>query len=282
MSEAAVAEQTWSLPQQLFASLPWYDLDEMRDANDAFWIAFSGALRERGIDSVPAVLDRSLPYGFDWNGKCLFTQTCGYPIFTTSRGHFRVVAIPAYAAPGCDGPLHRSFIVVRASSTFASLEDLRGCTFAVNELDSNSGMNLPRHLFAPLSRDGRFLGERVVSGSHATSAELVREGAADAAAVDCVTFALLERYRPQTVSELRVIAQTATTPAPPFATSSRTGDELFGALRQALLSVAREGRHAELRDALLLSDVVLANADAYALVLDYEREARRRGYPVLS
>ena len=281
-SDASVVERTWKLPQALFASLPWYDLPEIRDANDALWDAIAAALRDQGLADVPKTLDRALPYGFDWNGRCLFTQTCGYPIFTTSRGHFRVLGIPVYAADGCDGPLHRSFIAVRKGSRFQSLEDLRDGVFAVNEPDSNSGMNLPRHLFAPLNREGRFFRARIVSGSHVASAELVRDGAADAAAIDCVTFALLQRHRPHAIAELSIIAHSAATPAPPFVTSSRTEPATFEALRRALMAVTRDSRYAALREELFLQDVSLANEDAYAVVFELEREAQRLGYPILA
>ena len=196
MHMALAIEKTWSVPRQLFASMPWYDLPEIRDATDAFWTSLSAKLVECGFEESPKQLDRDVPYGVDWNSKCLFTQTCGYPIFTTSRTQFHVLGIPCYTAAACDGPLHRSFIVVRADSRFNQLEGLRGGTFAINEPDSNSGMNLPRRLFAPYHRAGRFFEHRVVSGSHAASLELVVGGIADAAAVDCVTYALLQRYRP--------------------------------------------------------------------------------------
>ena len=275
-------EAAWSLPQRPYASFPWYDLPEMHAVTNAFWEALAGALRARGIDDVPPRLDRSLPYGADWNGKCLFTQTCGYPLFTTSLGHFAIVAVPCYKAPGCDGPLHRSFIVVHRASAIRALEDLRGAHFAINESDSNSGMNLPRRLFAPLSREGRFFSETFVTGSHVASAELVTARGADAAAIDCVTFALLKRYRPDAVLELRIIAETATTPAPPFATSRRTYPARLLAIREAVCEIARDSQYATLREALLLGDVTVADDGAYAIVMEYERDAELLGYPILA
>ncbi|HEY1728958.1 MAG TPA: PhnD/SsuA/transferrin family substrate-binding protein [Candidatus Baltobacteraceae bacterium] len=274
-------EKTWSVPQQLFASMPWYDLPEIREATDAFWTALRTKLAERGIEDLPQRLDRDVPYGVDWNSKCLFTQTCGYPIFTTARTQFHVLGIPCYTAPGCDGRLHRSFIVVRASSNARDIESLRGGTFAINEPDSNSGMNLPRRLFASYHRDGRFFEERVVSGSHAASIELVAAGQVDAAAVDCVTYALLQRYRPDAVAETRVIAETPASPAPPFATSARIDASIFRILRQTLTSVIHDPQGREICEPLMLGAVELADESAYAVVLEYEREAELIGYPAL-
>ena len=88
-------------------------------------------------------------------------------------------------------------------------------------------MNLPRRLIAPLARDGRFFETVAITGSHAASAAAVANGEADAAAIDCVTFALLQRHRPHVVAELRTIASTFATPTPPFVTSSLHDDALF-------------------------------------------------------
>jgi ABC-type phosphate/phosphonate transport system substrate-binding protein len=228
------------------------------------------------------MLDRDVPYGVDWNSKCLFTQTCGYPIFTTSRTQFHVLGTPCYTAPGCDGPLHRSFIVVRGDSRFHELEDLRDGVFAINEPDSNSGMNLPRRLFAPFNHDGRFFGDRIVSGSHVASLDLVARGEADAASVDCVTFALLQRHRPLAIREIRVIAETPASPAPPFATSARIDDALFAVLRDALASAVHDPHHREICEPLLLGAVEITDESAYAVVLDYERESEALGYPILA
>ncbi|MGA3037814.1 MAG: PhnD/SsuA/transferrin family substrate-binding protein [Vulcanimicrobiaceae bacterium] len=275
-------EKTWSVPQALFASMPWYDLPEVREYTDAFWSVLVAELKARGLSELPERLDRDVPYGVDWNSKCLFTQTCGYPIFTTARSQFHVLGIPCYMAPGCDASSHRSFIVVRADSRFRELEDLRGSMFAINEPDSNSGMNLPRRLFAPLNRDGRFFGDRIVSGSHSVSIELVAAGEAHAAAVDCVTYALLRRYRPSRLANIRVIAETPPSPAPPFATSARLDGGLVRVLREALAHTIHDPANREICEPLLLGAVEIADESTYAIVLDYERESEALGYPVLN
>lgn len=266
----------------LYASFPWYDLPEMHRATDALWEALATLFTREGLEDVPARLDRERPHGIDPGGACLFTQTCGYPLFTTARGHFTVLGAPGYRVPGCKGSRHRSFVVVRNDAPVTELEHLHGLCFAVYEPDSNSGMNLPRLLFAPLARDGRFFAETIVTGSHEASAAHVNDGRADAAAIDCVTLALLRRYRPSAVAGLRIVAQTASTPTPPFVTSCHTTARDVAAVRRGLRSFASDGRYAELREALLLADLDCCDEDAYDVVMAYEREAQRVGYPHLA
>lgn len=270
-----------ALEQAVYASFPWYDLPEMRAATDRWWDALAALLRDAGVDGVPASLDRERLHGVDPLGACLFTQTCGYPLFTTALGHFRVLGAPCYAVADCSGSHHRSYITVRDASRFQTLEDLRGARFAINEPDSNSGMNLPRRLFAPLARAGRFFGDVLVSGSHAASAELIAAGAVDAAAIDCVTFALLQRYRPAAVRGLRVIARTAATPAPPLVTSIHTGDATVAALERTLHALTVDPAFSAVREPLFLAGMEPCDTTAYDVVMDYERDAVRLGYPVL-
>lgn len=265
-----------------YASFPWYDLPEMRAATDAFWSALRARIAAHGIANPPERLDREREHGTDREGTCLFTQTCGLPLFTTAREHFTVLGAPAYRVAGCVGATHRSFIVVRAEADAHSLEDLRGTRFAINEIDSNSGMNLPRRLFAPLARNGRFFATTTISGSHAASAAAVAAGDVDAAAIDCVTFALLKQYRPSAIAPLRIVAVTATTPTPPLVTSRHSSAHDAEAIRAALRDVITDPALAEMRAALFLSEIEFCDASAYAVVMQFENESRAFGYPVLA
>jgi ABC-type phosphate/phosphonate transport system substrate-binding protein len=253
----------------------------MRPAVNAFWASLRTYFIAAGIPNVPVALDRERPYGLDPEGACLFTQTCSYTLFTTARGHFTVLGAPGYDAPGCHDTFHCSFIVVRDTSYIERVEDLRGKTFAINELNSNSGMNLPRAVFAQGHHDGVFFGEVVASGSHLLSADLVSRGRIDAAAIDCVTFALLQRYRPLAVRRLRIITQTPATHTPPFVTSRRTKPAEVEALRNALRAFFTDPASRPAREGMLLAGFDFYDESAYQPVMRLERDAIKRGYPVL-
>jgi ABC-type phosphate/phosphonate transport system substrate-binding protein len=68
---------------------------------------------------------------------------------------------------------------------------MRGTICAVNGRESHSGMNALRALVAPASHAGRFFAEVKVTGTHAASIAMVQSSAADIAAIDCVTHALI-------------------------------------------------------------------------------------------
>jgi ABC-type phosphate/phosphonate transport system substrate-binding protein len=270
-------------PMTRIASFPMYDFPEVRHATDALWQALAARLRAAGLDTVPEMLDRRLTPHESWrHPHLLLGQSCGYPATTAFRPHLRIIATPLYAAPGCDGPMHCSFFIVPAASAATQLDDLRGRVFAFNSRDSNTGMNLPRYAIAPLAGGKNFFSRVIESGSHAESLARVAAGEADAAAIDCVTHALLARCRPHLVGATRILARTASSPALPFVTAQATDEAVVGALRAALDEVMRDRALATTRDTLFLSGVAPAGLDNYAVVLDYEAEARRLGYEALA
>ena len=165
--------------------------------------------------------------------------------------------------------------------TFARLADFRGRRCVINELDSNSGMNLLRAAVAPLASGGRFFGSVVVSGSHLRSVEMVASGLADVACVDCVSFAHFQRLYPLVVAKLRVLSWTASSPSLPFITSRSTSDATVQALRSALADVFDDNGLAAVRERLLLSGVDLEPKEGFGEVLALERGAVERGYPTV-
>lgn len=205
------------------ASLGMYDFPWLRDAIEALWAAIAGRLAGAGIADVPAGLDRDRPPEAAWTDpRLLLGQTCGYPLVTTLRDSVQVVATPCYDLPGCAGFWHRSFVIVRDDDTVSKLSDLRGRRCAFNAPDSNTGMNLLRATLASLP-DGRdFVTDLVRTGAHLESIRAVQEARADFAAVDCVTYGLTLRDRPDLAGETRVLAWTPGSPALPLITGRGT------------------------------------------------------------
>jgi ABC-type phosphate/phosphonate transport system substrate-binding protein len=72
----------------------------------------------------------------------LLSQTCGYPYMTQLRGEVTLVATPCYDFAGCSGSDYSSVIVVREGADVDVLADAIGLVAVVNDLNSNSGMNV--------------------------------------------------------------------------------------------------------------------------------------------
>jgi ABC-type phosphate/phosphonate transport system substrate-binding protein len=270
-------------PMRLAASLPMYNLPEMRGINAAFWQALRGLLAGAGLGGLPETLDFDRPPVPATIGpEVLFSQTCGYPLETIFSGQAIRLGTPCYDAFGCDGPIHCGLFVVPAGSRAQKLRDLRGGVFLFNHRHSNSGMNLPRRALAEIADRGAFFARAVETGSQPGNLDRIARGEADATAVDCVTYAFWRRWRPQMAQEVRVLGRSPASPAIPFVTSAATPSATVEMLRAALRAVAREPCYAAERQGLMLADIVDVPDAAYHGLLDYEREAAGLGYPALA
>jgi ABC-type phosphate/phosphonate transport system substrate-binding protein len=265
---------------QPIAALPMYDFPELRAAHGAFWKALSERLISAGMSDVPRQLTHNLRHLDVWrHPSLLFGQGCEYPLAKSFADCVRLVATPCYSAPGCEGATYRSAIVVRARDPGRTLAQFRGRRCAINEMDSNSGMNLLRAAVAPLSGGKRFFESVVVSGSHRRSAQMVAAGDADVAALDCVTFAHIQRLYPEEISTLRILCWTPATPSLPFITARNSGESTVRILRSALADLFAENDAVSARQLLFLDGIDLQPDAACSEVLKLEQGAGELGYP---
>ena len=267
----------------LRASLPMYDLPEVRDSANRLWAAIAEEMRDGGLRGVPDALERPSDREHAWRRSgLLLSQACGYPVATKLRDALRVVATPHYTAPGCEGRRYSSAVVVRSSGRSTAVGDLRGAVCAFNSCDSQSGYNALRALIAPIAGGAPFFAGTVETGAHEASIEAVRSGRADVCAVDCVTWALLDRHRPSSLSGLAVLCFSEPAPGLPFVTAANSTGRAFESIRLALERAFARADLAETRDALLIAGLSMSTLESYEPVLAMERAAVALGYPILA
>jgi len=265
----------------LVAVLPMYDFAWVAAANDRLWAAIAARLTEAGVPA-PARLARGGDLATQWrNPKLVFGQTCGYPYVTALKDAVALIATPEYRFPGCEGASHRSFIIARASDSRRELAEFRGATAALNAYDSNTGINLFRAAIARVADGAHFFRGVVVTGSHERSVEAVAEGRADLASVDCVSFALLSRGRPDLIERVTIVAESALTPGLPFIASANLGRRTVEAGRAALFAALADPDLAEARATLGLVGAQVTTPADYDRVAELERDAAAMGYPRL-
>ncbi len=261
------------------ASLPMYDLPEVRAATDAWWQGLARAFRREGLVDVPEVLDRRQNYKEVWVSRdLLLSQTCGYPLKHSLDGRVQLVATPCYEVDGCEGPSYCSFVIVGADLPAGHVGDLKGLRCAINGAESQSGCNALRALVAGFSERGRFFGRVDVSGGHAASIALVASGQADVAAVDCVTHALIARDRPAALAGTRVLCRTASAPGLPYVTRGQADPDLLRRLRAGLERAVADPALTAARDTLLLTGMAVLPLSDYDRITDMENAAIAAGY----
>lgn len=153
---------------------------------------------------------------------------------------------------------------MREEDRHLTLADFRGRRAVCNSPDSQSGYNALRKKVAPLASGGQFFAQTSFSGSHRQSLIDVKRGAGDIAAIDCVTWALLQRHEPERLAGLAVIDRTPLTPGLPLITSHNTSPETLNAIRDALRELVDAPEYREVRDAVLIDGFSVVTRDAYA------------------
>ena len=238
----------------MIASLGMYDMPPIRPCNDRFWRAIRARLG-RGPECL--TWDRDL--WTIWRAPDLvLAQTCGMPYRTALHGEVALVGTPDYGLPDCPPGHYRSVFVSRKATGDRTLADLANGVFAYNDALSQSGWAAPMHHLA--ARDLR-PARLVATGSHAGSARAVATGRADLAALDALTWALLQEHDP-VAAELAEIGATDPTPGLPYITA--LGQDT-GAIAAAITGAIDDLDPAH-RAALHLKGLVAIPAEAYLAI----------------
>ncbi len=117
----------------------------------------------------------------------------------------------------------------------------------------------------------------VFSGSHRQSLRELQQENADIAAIDCVTYALLQRHQPQALAGLVAIGWSPAAPGLPLITAGATPAATLNSLREALQQLVSDARYRPLCDALLICGYSDMPREAYAPLLAWRDEGRGAG-----
>ncbi|WP_258536614.1 phosphate/phosphite/phosphonate ABC transporter substrate-binding protein [Pantoea dispersa] len=257
-------------------SLPMYDIDH--PSTLAMTSVLTRLLAKRGVQAEVQWHDDLLPHWRDDN--LLLSQTCGYPLVALLPD-VQLVGTFQSNAPGCHDLRYRSWLVARQEDENLSLADFRGRRAVCNSNDSHSGYNSLRYVVAPLAQDGKFFATTRFSGSHRQSLAALRAGQADLAAIDCITWALLRKYRPQELQGLAIIGETRLCAALPLITSAKTDSLLLEKLRSTLFELANVEDYKDVMKANLLAGFSVPQRDWFDEVKRWEDDAAALGVTAL-
>jgi ABC-type phosphate/phosphonate transport system substrate-binding protein len=252
------------------ASMPMYTLAETEDTVVAWWRGVARHMRACGVARAPEILTKpAVPLDHWLDDRLLFSQTCGFPLMFLLEGRVRVVATPIYDAPGCEGATYRSMIIVPDDLDVESIGDLHGLDVAINSRDSQSGFNAFRALLATVVEGGeKFFGRTMMTGAHADSIKAVRDGTAQCAAIDGVTYALHQRYQPDNLTGIRILCETAAAPGLPFITGGDVSDDELQAIRDGLFAAFADPELIPLADKQLLKGAAILDLQDYEIIKD--------------
>jgi ABC-type phosphate/phosphonate transport system substrate-binding protein len=236
-----------------------YDWAEVEWAHDALWARIRNGLRLRGF-AAPEDLTRTMGLWELWSSPNLVLgQTCALPYRQQLFDRVALIGTADYGLPDTPaGHYHSVFVTRKAESE--DLKDYVMRVFAFNGHDSQSGWSAAQTHAAGL---GFRFAKTLHSGAHRASAAAVVQGEADLAAIDAVTWRLIEIWRPETARALKVIARTEPTPGLPLICAPSMPIEAV----RAALSDALTGLASKARAALGIGEnLILIESEAYRAV----------------
>lgn len=241
-----------------FAHLGMYPFESLRTAWDQLYRAAAGE-----VIGAPDELRWDLDARDTWlSPRLQLGMTCGWPLVTELLHRVRVIGTFAYGVDGVVGHTYRSVIIARDSVTIA---DLANGTLAINSSDSLSGY-VSMISVLPDART-TWSGETLETGDHLASIDAVRDGRADIASIDALTWAYIRRDAPRSLHGLVVIDRGPLVPHLPLIAHRDTTDREVAAWRTALADAVRSPALAGALAALLIHGFVALDADDYETAL---------------
>lgn len=240
----------------MIAALGMYDRAETASANDAFYGLIRDHLRAAGIAAPDRLVRGDLAYMAGWQSPdLLVSQTCSLPYRAVLFDQVDLIGTPDYGLQGCAPGYYNSVYVVRAADPRAQLAAFAGSSFARNDALSHSGWAAP---WADHRARGLTLTPTLTTGGHRASGLAVAQGLADYAALDALTWAMMQRYD-SFAADLRVLDHTKSSPALPYITRKHgPSATLFHAIAAAIAALPQD-----LRAILHLRALVSIDAATY-------------------
>ena len=197
----------------MIASLGMYDLPAAQAANDRFWALIRDAMRARGLPAPETLTRGESAYWPAWQSPDLIlSQTCGFPYRARLHAQVTLIGTPDFGVAGCPPGHYNSVLVARHDDPRENLTDFDTAALAFNEDQSQSGWAAPQNHARSL---GLTLRPTLRTGGHLKSARAVAEHRADIAAIDAVTWSMIQAWEPLAAA-LKPIASTPPTPGLPY------------------------------------------------------------------
>eukprot|EP01038_Epipyxis_sp_PR26KG_P009524 gene9524-12830_t len=204
-----------------------YNFPEVSSSNDYIWNHVYNSLQLVGeINSSVQnkYYNAMIPIG-ELNKLCL-GQICSWPMLYNPKA-FQLVAIPKYAFEENDNT-YFSVIINRINS---ETNPKLWSSVAINSRSSVSGCLL---FAAYVGIEVMDIINIIYTESHEQSINAVKNGQADVACIDYVTYSILKKHRPWFLDSIEINGRTTTAPAIPFVTSYNATSDTIEKLQFSL------------------------------------------------
>lgn len=178
-------------------------------------------------------------------------------------------------------PVYFSDVIVPVDSDARSFADLRGRSFAHNEMASHSGYGVVRFKLVTMGETHGFFGRVVESGSHEHSIAIVAAGEVDGSAIDSQVLAVELRDHPELARRIRVIDALGPSTIQPVVAGVHVARRIRDAVRDAFLAMGDDRAARPFLDRGIIERFVAVDASSYEDVRAMLRAAEEAHFLVL-
>lgn len=226
------------------------------------------------------------------DGSIALGAVCGLP-YIHKTSEYELVAVPVMAteagrwedAPGYAKAIGKyySYTIVKKDSKFKGWEDLRGKTYAFNDMGSNSGYNMPRHKLVSLGeKSWKYFSKVVVSGSHEESIRLVSEGIVDASSVDSLVLDYDRANGDPYSNKVRIVEvlgkDVGGLGAPPIVMSKKADLSKKTVIQDAFINMHNDPEGQKILERALLKKFIVGEDSNFDDIRRWEKDAQDAGF----
>lgn len=252
----------------MIASLDMYNWPESKAAFDLFWSKIHNALTTHGISAPQdlTLLDENLHALAD-RAELLLGQVCGITYARANDEKHRYHALGSFIIEDDDlAPGEYCSLLITPKGRTPDLSAPQSLTTAINGYGSLSGWIVLSQFVSGQSQEDPFA-QTLISGGHRQSAEMIARGEADLAAIDMISWKMLERFSPDVTAKIDILARTPARPGLPLVTSCHHPQEIIKALQAALDQAFKDPEVATALSALGITGLALHSDDEYRTLL---------------
>jgi phosphonate transport system substrate-binding protein len=159
---------------------------------------------------------------------------------------------------------YQSYLIVNKGSSFNTLKDLRGHTFAFTDPNSNTGKLVPTYWLNELGEQPEtFFSRTIYTYSHDNSIMAVSRGLVDGAAVDSLIWEYYQVKEPSFTAHTRVIKKSAPYGIPPLVASGHLPQHDRDRLQQVLLTMHQDREGKKILRELLIDQFIPLKEEWY-------------------
>jgi phosphonate transport system substrate-binding protein len=186
---------------------------------------------------------------------------CTYPYVVGHRSFgMEILAAPVPVEDRQTG----AYLIVSKDSTFKSLADLRGRTFAFSDPLSNTGTLLPTWQLLELGENPEtFFRETIFTYSHSNSIRSVAEGQVDAASVLGLVWEFSKDTRPELTERTRILTHWKMRGRPPVVVHPELDSEIKASLKAELLRLTEHDEGRKILETLGIARFVVPEDSEY-------------------